>query len=244
MFIQLSLQLALITIIIIFISIIMSSWSGLFFVLCSVLTPALCCDWVRHFGRLNGESLNLIQNMGGPLTEQQSPVPFPYRLYEHIHKEKVEAQLVFIRDSLIMISDLYDHDNLTSVTWNNITMEHFLSNIHRQTVELNSCVSSNRQVNLTSVTCKNNTVKDSLENVTRQTEDLNRCVLLKKGVDHKLRNYYRRLTRRTLDHTGGSAASWELIRKETKQHLGHLDVLMNSITASGAASRRRSTPTQ
>ncbi|XP_074553054.1 interferon phi 1 [Halichoeres trimaculatus] len=223
----------------------MSSWSGLFFVLCSVLTPALCCDWVRHFGRQNGESLTLISSMGGPLTEQQSPVPFPYRLYTQIHKEEVESQLVFIRDSLIMIAGLYHHNNLTSVTWSNVTMERFLSSIHRQMTELNRCVSTKRQVNLTSVICRNSTLKtDSGEDVQGRTEELHSCASLQKGIEHKLRHYYRRLIRSTLDRFGGNAASWELIRKETKLHLSHLDVLMNSITASGAASRRRSTHTQ
>ncbi|CAJ1075522.1 interferon a3-like [Xyrichtys novacula] len=222
----------------------MSSWSGLFLVLCSILTPAFSCDWLRHFGRLNGESLKLVQLMGDPLTEERIGVPFPYRLYSSIRKEEVESQLVFIRDSLIMITDLYCHENLTSVPWDHIKMEQFLGTIHRQKVELNRCVSINRQVNLTSVTCKNNTLNVSGEIIHRQTEELNDCVPLKKGVDHRLRNYYRRLTRATLDRTGGSVASWELIRKETTCHLEQLEVLMNSITASGAASRRRSTLTQ
>ncbi|XP_034567826.1 interferon phi 1 [Notolabrus celidotus] len=186
----------------------MSSWRVLFLVLCSVLTPALCCNWIKHFGHLNGESLKLIKDMGGPLTEEQSPVPFPYRLYTRIQKEEVQSQLVFIRDSLKMISDLYSHDNLTPVTWDKVKLEHFLSSIHRQTVELNRCVPPSKRVN------------------------------------RKLRNYYRRLTRCTLDRTCCSAASWELIRKETKQHLGHLDLLMNPIKANDAASRGRSTPSQ
>lgn len=42
---------------------------------------------------------------------------------------------------------------------------------------------------------------------------------------------------------GGSAASWEVIRKETKAHLDLLDLLVNSIRTAGADSRRRSTPT-
>ncbi|XP_074552441.1 interferon a3-like [Halichoeres trimaculatus] len=173
-----------------------------------ILTSALCCDWLNHFGHLNGKTLNLIEIMGAPLTNQQNPVHFPYKLYTRIQKDEVTSQLVFVRDSLMMISDIYHHENLTSVSWDNKKMEHFLSSIHRQTVELSRCVPPSKKVN------------------------------------QKLRNYYRRLTRRILDQTGGSAASWELIRKETHKHLCKLDVLMNTIKYSAAASMRSPTPTQ
>uniref|UniRef100_A0A3Q3GNA0 Interferon a3-like n=1 Tax=Labrus bergylta TaxID=56723 RepID=A0A3Q3GNA0_9LABR len=183
----------------------MSRLTCLLFVLCSVLTPTLGCDWIsRRFGHLSGLSLDLIQHMGGPLTKQPSPVRFPDRLYSRVRKAEVESQLVFIRDSLDLISGLYHHDNLTSVTWNTKKLEDFQAIIHRQ------------------------------------AEELSRC---KTNYKRQLRNYYRRLSC-TLNRTGGSAASWELIRKETKLNLDHLDVLVSFIKASGAASRRRNTPTQ
>ncbi|XP_035525632.1 interferon a3-like [Morone saxatilis] len=102
-----------------------------------------------------------------------------------------ESQLVFIRDSLELISDLYD--NFTSSTWDAVKTEHFLIIIHSQTHGLNSCVST------------------------------------KKRADNRLRRYYKRLARCTLDRTGRSAASWELIRKETKLHLDQLHMLVASI---------------
>ncbi|XP_060883001.1 interferon a3-like [Labrus mixtus] len=173
----------------------MPSLTSLFLVLCSVLTPNLCCDWVRRFGHLNGKSLDCIEHMGGPLTEEASPVLFPNSLYEHILKAEVAPQLVFIRDSLKLISDLYRHDNLTSVTWDVKKLVEFQTIIHRQVEELNTCVSTSRRMN------------------------------------RRLRHYYSRLTRCTLDRTGGSAASWEIIRSVTKQHLHLLDVMMNPIAA-------------
>ncbi|CAJ1075517.1 interferon phi 1 [Xyrichtys novacula] len=185
----------------------MHSWSSLVFILCGVLTPAFCCDWLRHFGRLNGESLKFIQTMGGPLTKEKSPVPFPYRLYTRLQKEPVESQLVFIRDSLKMISNLYHNDNLTSVTWDKMKMEHFLSSLHRQKVEFNHCVSDGTR------------------------------------VPRKLRQYYRRLARCTVDRTGGSVASWELIRKETKNHLDQLELLVNLIVHQDAGRSKNPTRT-
>ncbi|XP_040918155.1 interferon a3-like [Toxotes jaculatrix] len=184
----------------------MISWTGLF-ILCGVLNPALCCDWLRHYGHYSNISLTLIQLMGGELTEEESPVSFPYRLYRQIRNTEVESQLVFIRDGLELISGLYLHDNLSSVTWNTEKMTHFLMSLNRQIDGLNTCVSMNST------------------------------------ADNRLSGYYRRLKTRTLSHTGGSTASWELIRKETKLHLDQLDLLVASIKHSSAASRRRSTTT-
>ncbi|XP_076608558.1 interferon a3-like [Chaetodon auriga] len=186
----------------------MFSWTGLLVVLCGALAPALCCDWLRHYRRLSNASQTLVLVMGGELTKDRSPVSFPYKLYESMYKAEVESQLVFIRDSLELISDLYHHDNLSSANWDTVKTEDFLMNIHRQTEELNGCVSTNKR------------------------------------ADSKLGKYYRRLKRSTLSRTGGSTASWELIRKATKLHLDQLDLLVVFIRASAESSRRRSTPTQ
>ncbi|XP_042249585.1 interferon phi 1 [Thunnus maccoyii] len=172
-----------------------------FFVLCSALTPALCCDWLdQRFSNVNNECLTHLKLMGDPLTEEESPVPFPYDLYQSMRNTQVlESQLLFIRDSLKLISKLYRHGNRSSVAWDTDKTEHFLMNIHRQTKELNNCFSVKKKVNVT------------------------------------LRKYYKRLTKSTLDRTGGSAAYWELIRMETKRHLDQLEMLVSIIT-----SRRRS----
>ncbi|XP_070837628.1 interferon a3-like [Chaetodon trifascialis] len=180
----------------------MFSWTGLLFVLCGALTPALCCDWLSHYRRLSNASQTLVLVMGGELTKDRSPVSFPYKLYESMYKAEVESQLVFIRDSLELISDLYHHDNRSSANWDTDKSEELLMNVHRQTEELSGCVSTNRR------------------------------------ADSKLGKYYRRLKRSTLSRTGGSTASWELIRKATKLHLEQLDLLVVFMN------RRRSTSTQ
>ncbi|XP_031735841.1 interferon phi 1 [Anarhichas minor] len=127
----------------------MTSWTRLILVLlCSAVTPVLCCDWLRHYGHLSNISLTLVQVMGGQLTDQESPVPFPYRLYERIRKDEVESQLVFIRDSLELIAGLYHHDNRSSVTWDTDKTERFLMTIDRQTDGLKSCVSTHSRKNM------------------------------------------------------------------------------------------------
>ncbi|XP_074513247.1 interferon a3-like isoform X1 [Sebastes fasciatus] len=189
---------------------IMINWTGLLLVLCSSLTPVLCCDWLRHYGHLSNTSLTLVQRMGGQLTEEMSPVYFPSKLYKRIKNDTVESQLVFIRTSLELIAGLYNHDNRSSVAWDTDTTERFLMTIDSQTDGLNSCVPTNRR-------------------------------------NIKLKKYFRRLETSTLYRTGGSAASWELIRKESKRHLEMLDVLVGFINESSAAAagrRRRSAATQ
>ncbi|KAJ3600448.1 hypothetical protein NHX12_032380 [Muraenolepis orangiensis] len=45
----------------------------------------------------------------------------------------------------------------------------------------------------------------------------------------KLSHYYKKLFRSTVHKMGGSVASWELIRKESKVHLEMLDLLQVTI---------------
>uniref|UniRef100_A0A3B4VPQ9 Interferon a3-like n=1 Tax=Seriola dumerili TaxID=41447 RepID=A0A3B4VPQ9_SERDU len=183
----------------------MISWTSLL-VLCSVLSPALCCDWLRHYGHYSNISLTLIRLMAGQLTEQDSPVSFPYKFYKHIRNSEVRSKVVFIRDSLVQISDLYRHDNLSSVSWDIDNTNRFRMSIDRQIDGLNTCV----------ILC-----------VLTLVLIVVLCVLTV-----------------VLCVQGAGPASWELIRKETQLHLDQLDLLVNSIRSSAAASRRRSTPSQ
>ncbi|XP_068458069.1 interferon phi 1 [Clinocottus analis] len=182
----------------------MVGWTSLLVILlCKAVTLSLSCDWLRHYGHLSNASLTLVQHMGGQLTDEESPLPFPYKLYRRMKSEKVASRLAFARDSLELIAGLYRHDNRSSAAWDPAETERFLMTIDRQAHGLQSCVS---------------------------TQSRN---------DSRLRKYYRRLVKSTLCLTGGSPASWELIRRESKLHLDHLDQLMGSVMESVAASRRR-----
>ncbi|XP_029692882.1 interferon phi 1 [Takifugu rubripes] len=109
----------------------------------------LCCDWLAHFGHLSNQSLSLIRIMGGPLTNQQSPVSFPKELYGRAHNATVDFQLAFLRDSLKLIQrlwlKLFQHDELSSVTWGTTNTEHFLMTILRQHREVKRCVSKKKE---------------------------------------------------------------------------------------------------
>ncbi|XP_076023666.1 interferon phi 1 [Genypterus blacodes] len=163
------------------------------------LDVALCCNWLWRYAHINRDTLDLLDQMGGPLTDQESQVTFPSRLYKDIKKDKAESKLLFIVNSLDLILSLYSHGNLSSVSWDTKKTERFLDNIHRQTYELHSCLPTKRKPNI------------------------------------KLTRYYRRLRKNTVSmcvyHTGGSPASWELIRKETKHHLQRLELLVASMVA-------------
>ncbi|KAL6094562.1 uncharacterized protein ACO6RY_15942 [Pungitius sinensis] len=76
------------------------------------------------------------------------------------------------------------------------------------------------------------TVEHFLMVVTQQAEGLHSCI---KSHGHKKKNmklemYFKRLSRRVLEHMGHSAESWELIRKEMKVHLMKTDQLVLSLT--------------
>ncbi|XP_028456313.1 interferon a3-like [Perca flavescens] len=61
----------------------------------------------------------------------------------------------------------------------------------------------------------------------RQREGISSCLSTERRADSRLRKYYRGLEKRL--HTGGSSASWEMIRKVTDQHLHQLNLLVNGM---------------
>ncbi|GLD48074.1 interferon a3-like isoform X1 [Lates japonicus] len=77
----------------IFITFIMIGLTVLF-LLCAVLAPALCCDWLTHYSRYSNISRTLILHMGDPLTTEESKVSFPYRLYKDIRNTEVINQSI------------------------------------------------------------------------------------------------------------------------------------------------------
>uniref|UniRef100_A0A8D0DBX4 Uncharacterized protein n=1 Tax=Sander lucioperca TaxID=283035 RepID=A0A8D0DBX4_SANLU len=70
-----------------------------------------------------------------------------------------------------------------------------------------------------SVAWDTNRTASFLSTLKSQRKGISRC------VNSRLRKYYRRLE--TLLHTGGSSASWEMIRVVTYGHLHQLDLLVN-----------------
>ncbi|XP_029997028.1 interferon a3-like [Sphaeramia orbicularis] len=179
------------------------TWTAvLVFLFSNTLTSALRCDWLKHYGHRSNECLNLLEDMGGQLIQEDGRDRCPYRLYSRIRNTQVESQVVFIRDSLEHILRLYDHGNRSSVTWDTVNTEHFLL-----------CLRS-------------------------QIDKLNGCVLTSNRTNHSLRKYYKRLSKEVLDRTGSSAESWELIRKNTKEHLEQLHLLVNSIRHQQEAEHR------
>ncbi|XP_058509986.1 interferon a3-like [Solea solea] len=111
----------------------------------TVLTPALCCDWLRHYDHYSNTSLTLVRRMVGQVTHHEAPVSFPYRFYSCIRHTEVKSQLVFIRDSLSLISDLYHHDNISSVPWETKLTHRFLIDIDSMIDGLNTCVSMQKR---------------------------------------------------------------------------------------------------
>ncbi|KAJ3601411.1 hypothetical protein NHX12_032379 [Muraenolepis orangiensis] len=158
----------------------MLNWILTLVLLCSAVGSVRSCDWLRIYGDLSNDSMSLLDQMP-------------------------EEKLVFISDSLIQISQLYHHENLSSVPWNQNKTDLFLLTMDRQAREMNSCVTANK-----------------LRAKRTHTEADTQTHL-------KLSHYYKKLFRSTVHKMGGSVASWELIRKESKVHLEMLDLLQVTI---------------
>ncbi|MEQ2210507.1 hypothetical protein XENOCAPTIV_014590 [Xenoophorus captivus] len=169
------------------------------FILCSVLTSALCCDWLNHYSDLRNSSIVLIESMGGPFTDSSSQVTFPYKLYTRMSKKKANSKLLFIRDCLEQIYGLYRHnDGVLPAAWDSVKTSDFLESINRQIVELDECVSA---------------LQLHRHRDPSWTLNVRRC--------------FKDLKNQTLDRYGGSRDGWELLRRETKPHLIRLDLLGN-----------------
>ncbi|XP_034721646.1 interferon a3-like [Etheostoma cragini] len=72
-------------------------------------------------------------------------LPFPYKFYSRIRKHTVESQLIFIRDSLELIEDLYHHNNRSSVAWDTKKTDEFLMTVYRQRDEISHCILTRRR---------------------------------------------------------------------------------------------------
>uniref|UniRef100_A0A672HJN7 Interferon a3-like n=1 Tax=Salarias fasciatus TaxID=181472 RepID=A0A672HJN7_SALFA len=178
----------------------MVSWNVVLLVVCGLPATVLGCDWLQRYGRLNNDSLTLLKRMGKNITNREPPVHFPYPLYQHIRHAKDEIQLVFIRETLELILDLYHHDNLSSAGWDAVMSEHFQISIHRQIEELGRCVST---FYFSTFICQ---------------------------VFPLLQDFHCYLKSFLPFQTGGSKESWELLWKQTKEHLCQLELLVNHMT--------------
>ncbi|XP_028311832.1 interferon phi 1 [Gouania willdenowi] len=96
-----------------------------------------------------------------------------------------------------------------------------------------------RHDNLSSASWDPVSTEHFLVSIGRQRDEISSCVSVDLRADCRLRRYYNKLRRRTLSLTGGSVASWEFIRTETKHHLDQMQMLVNDMLT--AASGRRPT---
>ncbi|XP_030610770.1 interferon a3-like [Archocentrus centrarchus] len=80
-----------------------------------------------------------------------------------------------------------------------------------------------------SASWEESTVRNLLNIVNKQAEELRSCIGSHKKKNKKLRMYFKRLSHHILKQMGHSAEAWELIRKETKDHLMRAEQLTSSL---------------
>ncbi|XP_041830208.1 interferon a3-like [Melanotaenia boesemani] len=78
------------------------------------------------------------------------------------------------------------------------------------------------------------TVENFLNVVNKQADELQSCIGSHghKKKNTKLHMYFKRLSNHILKKMGHSAEAWELIRRETKDHLMRADMLVSSLLTS------------
>nr|XP_061837538.1 uncharacterized protein LOC133620240 isoform X2 [Nerophis lumbriciformis] len=133
--------LVLVLVLVLIVIIIMVRPTQVVFILYAVFLPALCCDWLRRYMDLSDRCLSLVQDLGGPMTEEDSPLPFPRTLYRLAAKSQAPCKLAFVRDSLGHILDLYQQVNMSAVSWDATKTENLLVLLHRQKEEVSYCSS-------------------------------------------------------------------------------------------------------
>ncbi|XP_077411810.1 interferon phi 1 [Vanacampus margaritifer] len=109
-------------------------------VLFGVLAPTLCCDWLSRYTDLSDKCLTLLQNLGGPITEAEFPLPFPIKLYKQAQNSQTSCKVSFVRNNLGQILDLYQKVNTSKVGWDANDLEELLIILHRQKEELSTCI--------------------------------------------------------------------------------------------------------
>uniref|UniRef100_A0A3Q2XNE7 Interferon a3-like n=1 Tax=Hippocampus comes TaxID=109280 RepID=A0A3Q2XNE7_HIPCM len=174
-----------------------SEWTEVILILFGVFVPTFCCDWLRRYTDLSDRCLSLLWDLGGPITEEEFPLPFPRQLYKRVEKSQVRPALTFVRNNLGHILDLYQQVNTSRVGWDADTLEEMLIVMHRQEEELSLCVCI-----------------------------LSFRMRLILTPNDSLGRYYVRLTNATLNGTDGDSNMWELIRSETKMHLQQMHLLV------------------
>nr|XP_061787655.1 interferon a3-like [Nerophis lumbriciformis] len=153
--------------------------------------PVLKCRW--SYEKYYQTSLRLLDRMAANATEDvENPLPFPKDEYELESKHSVEHRLTFVAHLLHEVQDLFDHENISSASWDETTLEHFLAVVYRERVDLQDCIA----------------LMDKLHNGSE-----------KKSKNQPLRKYFKELSRMVLEEKEYSAEAWEMIRKEVKLHL-------------------------
>ncbi|XP_061763375.1 interferon a3-like [Nerophis ophidion] len=171
--------------------------------------PLPKCRW--NYGKYYQTSLRFLDQMAANATEDvENPLPFPKDQYELESKRSVKHRLTFVADLLQEVQDLFDHKNISSASWDETTLEHFLAVVYREKVDLQDCVSRNRI--LVHMARMEQLQPGSVKNSKNQT----------------LQKYFKELSRMVLEEKEYSAEAWEMIRTEVKLHLFRASQLIPS----------------
>uniref|UniRef100_A0A3Q1GRP4 Interferon a3-like n=1 Tax=Acanthochromis polyacanthus TaxID=80966 RepID=A0A3Q1GRP4_9TELE len=122
----------------------------LFVGLCSS-GSSLNCKWMEgKFKELNKEMLDLLRTMANNSTntteEGENTVAFPHKLYSHASNASATDKLAFVVQTLEETAALFEEDH-SAASWEDSTVDKFLTVVNRQADELSSCIGSHKKKN-------------------------------------------------------------------------------------------------
>ncbi|XP_055360630.1 interferon a3-like [Betta splendens] len=108
---------------------------------------SLRCKWMDHkFRQCSENCLNLLETMANNSTNTtgHAAVTFPTDLYSQASKASAEDKVGFTVQVLEEVVVLFEEDH-SSASWEQVTVENFLSVVTRQAEGLRSCTGSHKK---------------------------------------------------------------------------------------------------
>ncbi|XP_041123034.1 interferon a3-like [Polyodon spathula] len=112
-----------------------------FLILCLGPSFSLGCKWIQdgEYKHKSKFSLTLLKDMGEKDVSGDVNIIIPEELYKLHSKSEIENKILILHTALGQILKLYKKSEKRT-TWDKDQLNHFLSLIHRQSYELNRCM--------------------------------------------------------------------------------------------------------
>ncbi|XP_063077030.1 interferon phi 4 [Engraulis encrasicolus] len=162
----------------------------------------------HKFQQYSRKCLALLDQMGGEVTEDISPVHFPEDLYKLAKKSEPERLTWFVAQVLQEVSEL---------------MDGALEEVEEEEEE--SKEEESKEEGEEVLQWEEKEVKDFMSTLDTQLEGTLSCVHSKNKKSRRLHLYFKKLRNETVEKMEDKVKAWELVRKEVRNHLRRVNHL-------------------